>query len=640
MGEQVGKVVAATLYYVPLEEFARVRSFTVGHRAECTSLFADMCRLNTIYMIAGAGSGHIGSSFSSLDIVSHLYLNELGADDVYFSSKGHDAPGLYAVLTALQRLPFEKSHALRRLSGLPGHPDVSLPGMAVNSGSLGQGISKAKGMVHADRLDGRKRRYFVLTGDGELQEGQIWESLVSAANARMGEITVIVDHNKLQSDYAVARTSDLGDLEAKFASFGWQVHRCNGHDINALSATFAACKAVEAQPKVIIADTIKGRGISFMEHTAMESDAAMYRFHSGAPDSASYATAVQELVDRINAQLAALGTPALTLESRQPAKIVQSDLPVQRMIPAYTRALLFEAERNPRIVALDADLILDTGLIPFRDTFGNRFIECGIAEQDMVGQAGGLALKGYLPIVHSFASFLGSRANEQIFTNATERTKIVYVGSLAGLLPGGPGHSHQSVRDISALAGMPGMLLAEPCCETEVAPLLDYLVNRHTGPSYMRLVSIPCAVPFQLPDNYAIESGRGSILRDGREAVVIGYGPVLLPQAWHALDELERTSGRRLKLVALPWLNRVDENWLRATVAGASVVFALDNHFVKGGQGELIGTTLAKMSGTSRPRLVQIGVQDIPVCGANAEVLAHHLLDAAALSAAFARHLA
>ena len=170
----------------------------------------------------------------ALDVVSWLYLNELKNDDLYFSSKGHDAPGLYAVLIALGTLPFGKLHGLRRLDGLPGHPDVGVPGMVINSGSLGMGISKAKGMVRADRLKGHKRRYYVLTGDGELQEGQIWESLISAANSNMGEITAIVDHNKLQSDYRVSQTSDLGDLKAKFASFGWHVERCDGHDLDEL----------------------------------------------------------------------------------------------------------------------------------------------------------------------------------------------------------------------------------------------------------------------------------------------------------------------------------------------------------------------------------------------------------------------
>jgi len=521
MGEQIGTAVEATLYHAGLGEFQRLRAHNAASARARVATYADLLRLNTLYMIAKAGSGHIGSSFSSMDIVSWLYLEEMREQDIYFSSKGHDAPGLYAILLSLGRLPFEKIHLLRRAGGLPGHPDVAIPGMVVNSGSLGMGISKAKGMVRADRLDGRKRHIFVMTGDGELQEGQIWESLVSAANDRMDELTVIVDHNKLQSDYLVARTSDLGDLEAKFRSFGWHVERVDGHDLPAFAETLKRVRAVVGKPQIIIADTIKGCGISFMEHVAMESDAAMYRFHSGAPDSGSYTRAAQELIDRINASFKTLGLTPLVLEST-PAQPARPSPKVERMVPAYGAALLAAARKNERIVALDADLILDTGLIPFRDALPDRFVECGIAEQDMVSQAGGLALAGRLPVVHSFACFLAPRANEQIATNATEGTQVIYVGSLAGVLPGGPGHSHQAVRDISAVGSVPGMLAAEPCCEAEVEPLLQSLLARRGAPSYLRLVSIPCEIPYHLPAGFKTVHGRGHVLRDGKDGVVIG----------------------------------------------------------------------------------------------------------------------
>ncbi len=218
MGELIGKVVESTLYYVPKSEFERVRSLNEGSAVERTRIFADMCRLNTLYMIAHAGSGHVGSSFSSLDMVSWLYLNELEERRPLFLLQGPRRAGPLRGADRARQASREKLHGLRRLGGLPGHPDVGVPGMVTNTGSLGMGISKAKGMVLADRLKGHERRIFVLTGDGELQEGQIWESLISAANAGMGEITVIVDHNKLQSDYRVSETSDLGDLEAKFAA--------------------------------------------------------------------------------------------------------------------------------------------------------------------------------------------------------------------------------------------------------------------------------------------------------------------------------------------------------------------------------------------------------------------------------------
>src|SRR5678809_1367004 len=176
------------LQYVPVREFQRLLRADVDavYRARA---FAALARVNTLYMIAGAWSGHIGTSFSSLEIMSWLFLNEIrdldkGDDrcDIFFSSKGHDAPALYNVLIGLGLLDEDLLHQLRRLRGLPGHPHVQTPYVQANTGSLGMGVSKAKGMVLANRLQGKERRIFVLTGDGELQEGQLWESLASAVN--------------------------------------------------------------------------------------------------------------------------------------------------------------------------------------------------------------------------------------------------------------------------------------------------------------------------------------------------------------------------------------------------------------------------------------------------------------------------
>ena len=167
----------------------------------------------------------------------------------------------------------------------------------------------------------------------------------------------------------------------------------------------------------------------------------------------------------------------------------------------------------------------DTGLIPFRERFPDRFFECGIAEQDMVSQAGGLALAGMLPVVHSFSCFLSTRPNEQIYNNATERTKIVYVGGLAGVLPGGPGHSHQSVREISALGGIPGLVMVEPATPAEVEPLLRWCVEEHKLSSYMRLVSIPVEIAFSAPQDFRPVLGQGVSVHPGRDALLICLRP-------------------------------------------------------------------------------------------------------------------
>ncbi|MFZ2162795.1 MAG: transketolase C-terminal domain-containing protein [Sideroxyarcus sp.] len=639
MGDQIGVAVSGTLYYVPYKEFERIRALPLP-AVEKTGLFAALCRINTLYMIGRAGSGHIGSSFSSMDIMSWLLSNEVRVPpegdetsprDIFFSSKGHDAPGYYSVLIGLGRLDFELAHKLRRLGGLPGHPDIATPNIVTNTGSLGMGVSKAKGMVFANRLMKRSGNVYVLTGDGELQEGQFWESLISAANHKLHELTVIIDHNKLQSDTLVAKVSDLGDLAAKLAAFGWHVSRCDGNDLAAFSRTLAACKKITDKPKVIIADTIKGKGVTFMEHTSIDSDVEFYKFHSGAPTSEAYVDAAQELMDSANAKLAAAGASLLELETVN-RPVVEQPVNPQRLIQAYSNALLEQTRKNPKIVALDADLILDTGLIPFQKEFPTRFIECGIAEQDMVSQAGGMALQGLLPIVHSFACFLSSRPNEQIYNNATELTKIIYVGSLAGVVPGGPGHSHQAVRDISALAAMPGLVLMEPSCEAEVGMLLDWAINQNSGSSYLRLVSLPWVLPYTLPSTYTPELGKGVALMEGADVAIIAYGPVMLSAAVQAAQTLKTEHGIGAKVINCPWLNHVDTEWLAQELGNIKTLFAIDNHYRIGGQGDRIADSMFE-KGMTDATLYRLALNEIPECGTNPEILQSHGFDTAALVA-------
>jgi transketolase len=634
LGDQIGLAVNRGLQYVPYSEFERILALPLN-ALQKTELFAALCRINTLYMIARAGSGHIGSSFSSMEIMTWLQLNELrtatpddpgGPNDIFFSSKGHDAPALYNIWLGLGKLNFNFIHELRRLNGLPGHPDISTPNVITNTGSLGMGVSKAKGMILANRVMGKTEKVYVLTGDGELQEGQFWESLLSAANEKLSELTVIIDHNKLQSDTFVSKISDLGDLKAKLLAFGWHVSRCDGNDLLDLSKTLTLIRAINDQPKVIIADTIKGRGVSFMEHTSMDSDLELYRFHSGAPTEDVYVRAVRELIDAANTKLVAFKANPIKLREITHSVVAQQDNP-QRLIQAYSSALLERASKNHQIVALDADLAVDTGLIPFKEKFPARFFECGIAEQDMVSQAGGMALKGLLPVVHSFASFLSTRPNEQIYNNATEKTKIIYVGSLAGILPGGPGHSHQSVRDISALAAVPGLMIVEPSCEEEVGQLLDWCINKHEHSSYIRLVSVPYSIPFALPKGYVPKKGQGVSLTEGSDAVIIGYGPIMLTASIAASEILGEKMQLSVKVINLPWLNYLDTEWFMREINGIKKIFSLDNHFRIGGQGDRLAECLAERR-IPQVTLHRIALEQLPASGSNSEVITHHRLDA------------
>jgi transketolase len=644
---------------IPIEDFRRVGE-AVTDRYERVALLADMCRVNALATVKRAGSGHLGSSFSSLDIVTWLYYAELNTirlgithpdRDIYFSSKGHDVPGFYAVLFSLGVLPRDQFIRLRRIAGTCGHPDISTPGIEANSGSLGMGISKGKGMAIAKRLLGRKGRVFVMTGDGELHEGQIYESLQTAAHQRVGNLHVIVDHNKLQTDKRVSEIIDLGDLEAKFRAFGWHVVRCDGHDLQQLEAVFAEFRTITDRPKIVIADTIKGRGVSFMEHpAALRAGGGLYRWHAGAPDDESYRAAHREIVERINQRLQMLQLEPLRLsvvepEEQQPsAASLQGEQDSQIQQPkrpsavsgeyvadAFGTALVEIGATRSDLVVLDADLSADCRLRGFEHAYPDRFIENGIAEQDMVSMAGGLARQGLLPVVNSFGAFLAARANEQIYNNGCERSKIVYVCHYAGLIPAGPGQSHQSIRDISLIGALPNVEIVQPCNAAETRMLLDYCVNGTNESTMLRLIIGPSPRLIALPPGYRPTPGQGVELAGGSEAILFGYGPVMLHEALVAAERLA-ANGFGLTVVNMPWLNRVDAGWLSKVVASHRRIFVVEDHAPFGGLGDTLLNALARAALLDGRRFEKLAVEGYPAWGTPPEALRFHHLDGVSLA--------
>lgn len=634
MGDLISQEVSGNLYFVPFKEFEKINQYDITN-IEKAKLFSGFCRINTLYMIAKAGSGHIGSSFSSMDILAWLYLFEMNGQvnspvdhksDIFFSSKGHDAPALYSVLIGLGKLEFGLIHKLRRIDGLPGHPDISTPNIITNTGSLGMGISKAKGMIFANKKLGKNGYVYVLTGDGELQEGQIWESLISAVNNKIEELIVIIDHNKLQSDTTVSKVSDLGDLSAKFSAFGWHVSRCDGNNITEFSKAIENCKKVKDKPKVIIADTIKGKGVSFMEHTSIDSDVEFYKYHSGAPSKDAYASALLELNTSVNSELSKLGLDSIELENiLRPEITIQEGL--HKMIPFYSEALLKLGKNNPKIIALDADLILDTGLIDFKKELPDQFLECGIAEQDMVSQAGGMALRGMIPVVHSFACFLSSRPNEQIYNNATEKTKIIYVGSLTGLIPAGPGHSHQAVRDIASLSSIPGLTLLEPCSQEEVYTLMDWSVNTNHLSTYIRLVSIPYIPIMNFEKINELVIGRGTYIKRGQKITIISSGPIMSSKLENVAEMFKLKHNLDIQIIITPWLNRIDLDWYKEKLNETTHVIIAENHYAEAGFGTFIISNLSQEGILNQKKSKIIGINEKPMSGQAEEVLQFHKLD-------------
>ena len=647
------------LSLIPPREFERVATARLDPDARL-ELLADMCRLNALVAVKRAGSGHLGSTFSSLDLVVHLLwenLNvaEVGFDapdrDVFFSSKGHDVPGLYAALNALGVIPTERLLRLRRLGGLDGHPDVGVPGIEANSGSLGMGISKARGIAWAKRHLGRGGRVVVMTGDGELQEGQNWEALQAAAHQRVGRLLVVVDRNELQSDRATEEILALESLEAKLRAFGSRVVTCDGHDHTALRHAFAKLwEHGEGSPGVLVARTIKGKGVSFMEHPrALADGGGTYRWHAGAPSDDDFEAAVAELEGRIRERIDGFGLAPLVLElvpaleherpatlqgepesgagmpSPAPAPLVTEEY----VAAAYGEALLELAAREPRLVVLDADLASDCRVRAFELAEPERFVENGIAEQDMVSMAAGMARHGLLPVVNSFASFLASRANEQIYNQASEKTKVIYALHYAGLVPAGPGKSHQSLRDASLLTAIPGIIVVHPSSGAETRALVEWAVLESTMSVAIRLAIGPSPRRIELPADYRPSPGVGVTLRAGADAMLVSYGPVMLHECLTAAELLDER-GVRAAVVAMPWLDRVDPTWLAETMSGVRELLVVEDHAPVGALGDTLRRALGELD--DPPTLDVVGVEGWPACGTPAEALRHHGLDGASLA--------
>ncbi|OGD43279.1 1-deoxy-D-xylulose-5-phosphate synthase [Candidatus Azambacteria bacterium RIFOXYD1_FULL_42_11] len=635
---------------IPRSEFVRVRQAPQGYFAGQASgdelkkltLIADMCRLNTLSAVKRAGSGHLGSSFSAMDIVVWLYYREMNTvefgfkhpdRDIYFSSKGHDVPGLYSVFFSLGVISEELFLKLRRLGGLHGHPDVSNPGIEANSGSLGMGISKGRGMAWSKNYWRLGGRVFVMTGDGEFQEGQNYEALRGAAHLGQDRLIVIMDHNKVQSDKLVKDVGDLGNLEEKFLSFGWQVERCDGNDFRALKTVFKKINLISGKPTIIITDTVKGRGVSFMEHPRVLREKGLYKWHAGAPDDASYAAASKELLEKINIQLAELWlNPIITkviCDEKKPSALPPHS--EEYVVKAYGQALVELGSIYNNFIVLDADLAADCHLRDFENRFPKRFIEAGIAEQDMVSMAGGLARQGIFPIINSFGSFLASRANEQIYTNACEGSKIICVCHYAGLIPAGPGRSHQSLRDISLFGAIPNMTIIQPCNALETRLALHYCISQATQNCMLRLNIGPSPRIIQLPQEYIFTKGRGAVLTTGDDAIIFAYGPVMLHEASIASEILAKKEFG-LKVVNMPWLNLVDVEWLREILGAAAKIFVLEDHSTIGGLGDFLLNQLVSHGLLSGKTFQKFGVVGLPECGRPDEVLKFHGLDGATLA--------
>ena len=466
-------------------------------------------RINAMGAIYEARHGWLGACFSVAELLTALYWDVLTDDDSLVLGKGHAAAMQYAALAGIGRLPVEDLRRYKEADGPQAHTDIRTPGIAVNSGSLGQALSKAAGLAWQ-----RSGLVFVIIGDGELQEGQNYEALMTISHYRLSNVVVIVDCNGLQSDSEVSAVMALPDPRGLFHSFGFNVASLDGQDMQAVVSALRESRDAPA-PTVLLARTAKGAGVSFM--SSRTSARRQYAWHGGVPDAAQYREALAELSRQAHIPVlddslqhfcnAADGPEREGADSSEPGR----DTTQQATGTAFSRSLERLAADTPALRVLDADLEKPCRLALFAVNRPEQFIEVGIAEQDMVSMAGGLALRGLLPVVNTYASFF-RRAFEQVYVNATEGTRVIYAGHYAGLCYTTDGKTHQCTGDVAMMRSVPGMLVLYPAFPEELPAMLEwYVKSGRQQPLYLRLHRTPAQrIPLHSPPRFTSDSAQGS----------------------------------------------------------------------------------------------------------------------------------
>ncbi|HUB50684.1 MAG TPA: transketolase [Terracidiphilus sp.] len=585
---------------------------------------AWLMRGYNLVALCAAGSGHAGGTLSIMDLAAALYL--YGADhdpshpdwpdrDRIIWSAGHKAPALYVSLGAAGFCSLDDVVTLRKLgSPFQGHPHwLKLPGVEISTGSLGQGLSIAVGMALAARLDGKNHKIFCLMGDGEQQEGQVWEAAMEAGHFGLENIIAIIDRNRLQIDGWVKDVMQVEPLAEKYESFGWHVISIDGHDMNAIVAALDEARAGAGKPTVILASTVKGRGVSFMENVA--------GWHGKAPNRAELDAALAELgltdripVDELLAQARAFQTEAThKLEGQMPVFSRSywwnardaSEHHAMRVAMEPTRKgfgqALAACGGDERVVCIGLDI---SGSITISDFYAlhperaQRWISMGIAEQSATAAAAGLAREGKLPVLGSYATFSAARNLDQVRVSICySKMNVLIAGAHAGVSVGPDGATHQALEDLFAMMGLPNMVVAAPCDAIETRKATEHLLLSHAGPKYIRFARE--ATPIVTDEFTPFVFGQANVIRLRRESAsfaeafetrlalryadefedlsIIACGP-MVPEAMRAAWILKREFGYETRVINMHTLKPIDEEAIVRAARETGVIVTSEEH--------------------------------------------------------------
>lgn len=599
---------------------------------------AAILRIESVRATTAAGSGHPSSCCSAADIVAALFFSVMRYDpknprcpgsDRFVLSKGHAAPLLYAAWAEAGLLSKADLLTLRTLtSDLEGHPTPRLPFVDVATGSLGQGLSAGVGMaLDAKRLAKSSARVYVLMGDGESVEGSVWEAAEIARHEGVDNLCAIVDVNRLGQSDPTMLQHDMEAYRARWTGFGWQAIVVDGHDVDALLAAFDQAAGAKGRPTVILARTLKGKGISFVEDR---------------PDWHGKALKKGDELDRALAELAnGLNANAPAPEIRRPSGSgVTTPSPKALAPPSYkptdsvaTReafgaALVALGDANPLVVALDADVKNSTFTEAFGKRFPDRFFENFIAEQNMVGAAVGLAACGRIPFAATFACFL-TRAHDFIRMAAISHANVKLMGSHAGVSIGEDGPSQMGLEDLAMMAAQPGVVVLYPSDAFATYRLVE-AAAAHRGPVYIRTGRPKCPVLYGPDERFAI--GGSKVLRQSpQDCLTVVAAGVTVFEALKAHDQLN-AAGIAVRVIDLYSVAPIDRATLTDSArATQGRLLTVEDHYAHGGLGDAVLSAV----GSEGIRVQKLAVREIPHSGKPDELLdrygisARHIVETA-----------
>ena len=603
---------------------------------------AAQLRIDSIRSTSEAGSGHPTSCASAADLMAALFFAEMRFDprnprhpgsDRFVLSKGHAAPILYAAWAEAGAFDRAELLKLRQIgSDLEGHPTPRLPFVDVATGSLGQGICAAIGIaLNARRIKSDYRTY-VLIGDGESAEGSVWEAADVAAVDKLDNLCGITDVNGLGQSRPTMWEHDMEQFARRWRAFGWHAIVIDGHDMGAILDALDEARRTKGQPTMILARTIKGKGVSFVEGKDGWHGKA---FKKGEELDRALAELEKQRVPSPGGNVIDLATqipkpPALPKDESQPKPVAPPAYKMGDKIAtreAYGTAIAKLGEADARVVALDADVKNSTFSDKFEKVAPDRFFQNFIAEQVMIGAAMGLAARGAIPFPSTFACFL-ARAADFIRMAAISGVGIKMAGSHAGVSIGEDGPSQMALEDLAMCRAQPNIAVLYPC-DAVSAERLVTLAAYHAGPVYIRTSRPQTPVTYSNDETFSI--GGLKVLRQSAEdvATVIGAG-VTVFEALKAYDVL-KASGTVIRVIDLYSVAPVDKAALVAAArATGGHLITVEDHYAGGGIGDAVAEGVAEAGFTVH----RLAVREIPRSGKPDELLdrfgisARHIVEA------------